>query len=101
MACSHCMLAWRTRRRSTREAKRRSCTPLPSRTGVARTSTARTYSNRELRAPTLDTTAGSAGCCLCYPRSEEHKHELQSLMRHSYAVFSLKKNTTKLYHTQL
>src|SRR3546814_3822270 len=26
------------------------------------------------------------------PRSEEHTSELQSLMRHSYAVFCLKKN---------
>src|SRR3546814_4229702 len=26
------------------------------------------------------------------PRSEEHTSELHSLMRHSYAVFSLKKN---------
>src|SRR3546814_10557853 len=29
-------------------------------------------------------------------RSEEHTSELQSLMRISYAVFSLKKNTTKM-----
>src|SRR3546814_967291 len=29
------------------------------------------------------------------PRSEEHTSELQSLMRISYAVFCLKKNTTK------
>src|SRR3546814_2024905 len=29
-------------------------------------------------------------------RSEEHTSELQSLMRISYAVFCLKKNTTKL-----
>src|SRR3546814_1720817 len=28
-------------------------------------------------------------------RSEEHTYELQSLMRHSYAVFCLKKNTEK------
>src|SRR3546814_3314868 len=28
-------------------------------------------------------------------RSEEHTSELQSLMRNSYAVFSLKKNNTK------
>src|SRR3546814_7806169 len=28
-------------------------------------------------------------------RSEEHTSELQSLMRSSYAVFGLKKNTTK------
>src|SRR3546814_6223309 len=30
------------------------------------------------------------------PRSEEHTSELQSLMRISYAVFCLKKNTTTL-----
>src|SRR3546814_4120755 len=29
--------------------------------------------------------------CLCSYRSEEHTSELQSLMRHSYAVFCLKK----------
>src|SRR3546814_4077994 len=29
------------------------------------------------------------------PRSEEHTSELQSLMRHSYAVFSLKKTNHK------
>src|SRR3546814_6283301 len=41
-------------------------------------------------------------CVLRYPgrvaqdaRSEEHTSELQSLMRISYAVFCLKKNTTK------
>src|SRR3546814_6733477 len=31
------------------------------------------------------------------PRSEEHKSELQSLMRISYAVFSLKNKNTKLH----
>src|SRR3546814_1692768 len=30
------------------------------------------------------------------PRSEEHTSELQSLMRISYAVFCLKKNTKKI-----
>src|SRR3546814_10297697 len=35
-------------------------------------------------------------------RSEEHTSELQSLMRISYAVFCLKKNTkTNTYHTNL
>src|SRR3546814_5247874 len=29
----------------------------------------------------------------CAPRSEEHTSELQSLMRHSYAFFCLKKTT--------
>src|SRR3546814_4932952 len=33
-------------------------------------------------------------------RSEEHTSELQSLMRISYAVFCLKKKTTKPYNTQ-
>src|SRR3546814_4360602 len=33
-------------------------------------------------------------------RSEEHTSELQSLMRISYAVFCLKKNTPKSSHTQ-
>src|SRR3546814_1818641 len=32
---------------------------------------------------------------ITYVRSEEHTSELQSLMRISYAVFCLKKNTTK------
>src|SRR3546814_4635940 len=32
-------------------------------------------------------------------RSEEHTSELQSLMRISYAVFCLKKNTTTIDHT--
>src|SRR3546814_6366773 len=36
------------------------------------------------------------------PRSEEHTSELQSLMRHSYAVFCLKKNkknnTNPIHH---
>src|SRR3546814_5086458 len=33
--------------------------------------------------------------CKCGQRSEEHTSELQSLMRISYAVFCLKKKTTK------
>src|SRR3546814_4272076 len=33
------------------------------------------------------------------PRSEEHTSELQSLMRISYAVFCLKKKTTKPHET--
>src|SRR3546814_6422299 len=33
------------------------------------------------------------------PRSEEHTSELPSLMRNSYAVFCLKKKTTKTQHT--
>src|SRR3546814_1343223 len=34
-----------------------------------------------------------------YDRSEEHTSELQSLMRTSYAVFCLKKKTTKSHPT--
>src|SRR3546814_3374316 len=34
-------------------------------------------------------------------RSEEHTSELQSLMRISYAVFCLKKNTTKTTNKQI
>src|SRR3546814_5689599 len=33
------------------------------------------------------------------PRSEEHTSELQSLMRISYAVFCLKKKTSRTRHT--
>src|SRR3546814_6914508 len=33
-------------------------------------------------------------------RSEEHTYEFQSLMRNSYAVFCLKKNTSIIIHTQ-
>src|SRR3546814_9289714 len=47
----------------------------------------------------LSRTAASSACCRhtmpTERRSEEHTSELQSLMRISYAVFCLKKNTTK------
>src|SRR3546814_6198479 len=33
----------------------------------------------------------------CWPRSEEHTSELQSLMRISYAVFCLNKKNTRLH----
>src|SRR3546814_4763611 len=48
------------------------------------------YSNEATRANVTDTIS------LVHPvlRSEEHTSELQSLMRISYAVFCLKKNTT-------
>src|SRR3546814_9857123 len=39
--------------------------------------------------------AGDVRECMCWPRSEEHTSELQSLMRNSYAVFCLKKKTYK------
>src|SRR3546814_10735914 len=38
--------------------------------------------------------AGRATILLDHDRSEEHTSELQSLMRHSYAVFCLKKKNT-------
>src|SRR3546814_8176113 len=38
--------------------------------------------------------------CAEYWRSEEHTSELQSLMRISYAVFCLKKNTNQKYNDQ-
>src|SRR3546814_1839557 len=43
--------------------------------------------------PNLDVVEIDAGHFV--PRSEEHTSELQSLMRTSYAVFCLKKQTTK------
>src|SRR3546814_1952722 len=36
---------------------------------------------------------------ICDQRSEEHTSELQSLMRISYAVFCLKKKTTRNYYS--
>src|SRR3546814_9890794 len=39
--------------------------------------------------------SGSDHPAACHLRSEEHTSELQSLMRISYAVFCLKKNTIK------
>src|SRR3546814_5786204 len=42
--------------------------------------------------------AGSTPASATSARSEEHTSELQSLMRISYAVFCLKKKTTKQTH---
>src|SRR3546814_5389981 len=39
-----------------------------------------------------------AGFCNAFGRSEEHTSELQSLMRISYAVFCLKKQTLNSQH---
>src|SRR3546814_3177973 len=45
--------------------------------------------------------AKRAGYKAIYLRSEEHTSELQSLMRHSYAVFCLKKkNNIAKHHTE-
>src|SRR3546814_4580826 len=43
--------------------------------------------------------AGMLGNVALVKRSEEHTSELQSLMRISYAVFCLKKNTYHRQHT--
>src|SRR3546814_3293372 len=48
------------------------------------------------RVPLLAGGVGRAGAAEAAPRSEEHTSELQSLMRISYAVFCLKKKTTKI-----
>src|SRR3546814_5685486 len=42
--------------------------------------------------------SGQYGIKNLYVRSEEHTSELQSLMRISYAVFCLKKNTAPNHH---
>src|SRR3546814_5359435 len=42
---------------------------------------------------------GALAVVLDHHRSEEHTSELQSLMRTSYAVFCLKKKTTKAHTT--
>src|SRR3546814_8935759 len=46
----------------------------------------------------LERTGGRYGLQTMCERSEEHTSELQSLMRHSYAVFCLKKNTPLALH---
>src|SRR3546814_12674888 len=46
------------------------------------------------RQPGEGAAAGDRQWCVHALRSEEHTSELQSLMRISYAVFCLKKNTT-------
>src|SRR3546814_6760120 len=56
---------------------------------------------RNLNAPAR--CSGSALKCSEQPamaRSEEHTSELQSLMRTSYAVFCLKKNTKNEHHRE-
>src|SRR3546814_2100143 len=42
--------------------------------------------------------SGTSAIMAILLRSEEHTSELQSLMRRSYAVFCLTKNTTKMHH---
>src|SRR3546814_7274920 len=48
------------------------------------------------RPPAKDRGIGAVDDLLGRRRSEEHTSELQSLMRNSYAVFGLKKNTYKI-----
>src|SRR3546814_6490514 len=50
--------------------------------------------------PGRDRNQGAGGHFGFLVRSEEHKSELQSLMRNSSAVFCLKKKNTQLYRTQ-
>src|SRR3546814_9234179 len=57
---------------------------------VARPSASPTRTHPWLKARTSRSNSDCAGV-----RSEEHTSELQSLMRNSYAVFCLKKKTTK------
>src|SRR3546814_4802129 len=57
------------------------------------------HQTRRRKLNIITTTAGSSSDCRrlgsAPARSEEHTSELQSLLRKSYAVFSLKKNTTR------
>src|SRR3546814_2249565 len=62
---------------------------VPGRDGDGRQARCRGHAHRPERA-----SAGRPGLRPCQ-RSEEHTSELQSLMRISYAVFCLKKKTTK------
>src|SRR3546814_9700698 len=64
---------------------------------------ARSWSGGTRRRPT-GTNSTAHCCCRAAPkwtasRSEEHTSELQSLMRISYAVFCLKKQNKKEYHS--
>src|SRR3546814_4226961 len=62
--------------------------PYPPAGGAARTGRQRTH-----RLAARAAVAGGGG-----GRSEEHTSELQSLMRHSYAVFCLKNKKKNIYH---
>src|SRR3546814_10848241 len=58
------------------------------------------WTNVHERSPTVSETAPAAVPVAANARrSEEHTSELQSLMRNSYAVFSLQKTTTAHIHT--
>src|SRR3546814_5932426 len=59
--------------------------------GTADQNTAAGNGDSLQRRPDIVDGGGIAGQFLIGPRSEEHKSELQSLMRISYAVFCLKK----------
>src|SRR3546814_3339411 len=64
----------------------RQITSLSASKGLGSAATGWVAPQRQQTAPCRDIAAG---------RSEEHTSELQSLMRISYAVFCLKKKTTK------
>src|SRR3546814_4982743 len=68
-------------------------------TADSRDSTRRSPSCRLSPSRFIDTSPRQETPCAHFPpslpRSEEHTSELQSLMRISYAVFCLKKKTTK------
>src|SRR3546814_8770868 len=55
----------------------------------------KTMSERGKDLSVLEPTRLGPGACAYVRRSEEHTSELQALMRTSYAVFCLKKKTTK------
>src|SRR3546814_6421570 len=56
----------------------------------------RTFSCRKITAAMVTNSGAEyASEIACAIRSEEHTYELQSIMRNSYAVFSLKKTQTK------
>src|SRR3546814_5395574 len=85
-------------RRIRRQCNRRQAGPVKSKTAgkftrdVLRISGAATVPGKQ----NLATVAQCRNASLCrrlHARSEEHTSELQSLMRISYAVFCLKKNT--------
>src|SRR3546814_1590901 len=64
--------------------------------GIKRELTELICAARQAKIPLIVGSAGGAGARSHVDRSEEHTSELQSLMRISYAVFCLKKQTDKI-----